>query len=184
MSTLLETLPPARPAELHAISIAKSIVGKNVLATTIGRGQAAITLAETRPEAKVSLWFHDKYQQQLLVKALQEIPTQLSLYCQSDPPPSSSGGQYDLAILPVFKSGEAEFTRDVLQSALQSLAIGGHLVSAIDNPNDKWLRSQLTITGETVRVRPDSADKPTTVCYILQKTRPSKKVRDLSLIHI
>ena len=88
MSTLLETLPPARPAELHAISIAKSIVGKNVLATTIGRGQAAITLAETRPEAKVSLWFHDKYQQQLLVKALQEIPTQLSLYCESDPPPS------------------------------------------------------------------------------------------------
>ncbi|MBT6056108.1 MAG: methyltransferase [Planctomycetaceae bacterium] len=180
MSTLLETLPPARPAELHAISIAKNIAGEHVLATTVGRGQAAITLAETRPEAKVSLWFHDQYQQQLLVKALQELPTQLSLYCEPDPPPSSSGGQYDLAILPVFKSGEAEFTRDVLQSAFQSLSIGGHLVAAIDNPNDKWLRSQLADTGETVRVRPDSAEKPTTVCYILRKTRPSKKVRDFT----
>ena len=180
MATLLDSLPPARPAELHATSIAKTISGKHVLATTIGRGQAAITIAETQPEVNVSLWFHDQYQQQLLVRALQELPTQLSLYCEADPPPSSHGGQYDLAILPFFKSGEAEFTRDVLQSAFQSLAIGGHLVSAIDNPNDKWLRSQLAATGETVRVRSDSSEKPTTVCYILQKTRPSKKVRDFT----
>ena len=38
MATLLESLPPARPAELHATSIAKTISGKHVLATTIGRG--------------------------------------------------------------------------------------------------------------------------------------------------
>ena len=61
MSTLLEKLPPARPAELHAAMIARDIPGNRILATTTGRGQAAITLAETRPDAQVSLWFHDKY---------------------------------------------------------------------------------------------------------------------------
>ena len=64
MSTLLEKLPPARPAELHAAMIARDIPGNRILATTTGRGQAAITLAETRPDAQVSLWFHDQYQQQ------------------------------------------------------------------------------------------------------------------------
>ena len=72
--TLLEKLPPPRPAELHAVMIAKEVSGDHILATTVGRGQAAITLAETRPDAEVSLWFHDQYQQQLLVRAGTRIP--------------------------------------------------------------------------------------------------------------
>ncbi len=178
MPTLLEKLPPARPAELHAATIAKEVTGNHILATTAGRGQAAITLAETRPDAEVNLWFHDQYQQQLLVSAIQDFPAQLGLYCEADAPVSAHKGQYDLAVIPVFKSGEAEFTRDVLQSAFQALDIGGQLVAAIDNPQDKWLRSHLAATGETVRVRRDISEKPTTVCYIVRKTQPLKKVRD------
>jgi len=34
---------------------------------------------------------------------------------------SPHGGQYDLAVIPVSKSGDAEFTRDVLQAAFQAL---------------------------------------------------------------
>ena len=176
--TLLEKLPPARPAELHAAMIAKDVHGDHILATTVGRGQAAITLAETRPDAEVSLWFHDQYQQQLVVSAVQKFPARLGLYCEADAPSSPRGGQYDLAIVPVSKSGDAEFTRDVLQTAFQALEVGGHLVAAVDNPQDKWLRSHLAATGETVRVRPEASEKPMTVCYIVQKTRPSKKVRD------
>ena len=176
--TLLEKLPPPRPAELHAVMIAKEVSGDHILATTVGRGQAAITLAETRPDAEVSLWFHDQYQQQLLVRAVQEFPARLCLYCEADAPARPHGGQYDLAVVPVSKSGDAEFTRDVLQSTFQALDVGGHLVAAIDNPQDKWLRSHLAATGETVRVRPEKSKKPITVGYIVKKTRPLKKVRD------
>ena len=178
MPTLLEKLPPARPAELHAATIAQEVSGNHILATTVGRGQAAITLAETRPDAEVNLWFHDQYQQQLLVSAVQDFPAQLGLYCEADAPAITHEGQYDLAVIPVFKSGEAEFTRDVLQAAFQALGVGGQLVAAIDNPQDKWLRSHLAATGETVRVRPDTSEKPKTVCYIVRKTQPLKKVRN------
>ena len=121
MPTLLEKLPPARPAELHAATIAQELSGNYILATTVGRGQAAITLAETRPDAVVNLWFHDQYQQRLLISAVQDFPAQLSLYCEADTPVRAHEGQYDLAVIPVFKSGEAEFTRDVLQAAFQAL---------------------------------------------------------------
>ena len=177
---MLETLPPARPAEAHAAAVAAHLPGERILCTTLGRGQAAVGLAEARPDAEVNLWFLDRYQQQLLQSALPHLPEALSLHCVADPPPGRSNAGFDLAVVAVFKSGEAELTRDILQSALDSLAVGGHLVTAIDNPRDRWLREQLAATGETVRVRPDEAAKPTTVCYIVQKTRPLKKVRDFS----
>ena len=179
MPTLLEKLPPARPAELHAATIAQEVSGNHILATTVGRGQAAITLAEARPDAEVNLWFHDQYQQQLLVSAVQDFPAQLGLYCEADAPAITHEGQYDLAVIPVFKSGEAEFTRDVLQAAFQALGVGGQLVAAIDNPQDKWLRSHLAATGETVRVRPDTSEKPKTVCYIVRKNATVKKSQKL-----
>lgn len=180
MTNLLETLPPARPAEAHAARVAADLPDERVLCTTLGRGQAALTLAEARPEAEVNLWFLDRYQQRLLETAVPELPGTLALHCLADPPPSRDESGYQLAVIPVFKSGEAELTRDILQAALQHLAIGGHLVAAIDNPRDRWLREQLAATGETVRVRPDEAAKPATVCYIVQKTRPLKKLRDFS----
>lgn len=178
MMSITEALPPARPAEAHAARVAVEVPGDQVLCTTLGRGQAAMTLAETRPTATVQIWFLDRYQQQLLEAAVPERPPSLTLSCLADPPAPEGGNGYDLAVLPVFKSGEAELTRDILQAALHQLAIGGHLVVAIDNPRDRWLREQLAATGETVRVRPDDAAKPATVCYVVQKTRPLKKRRD------
>jgi 16S rRNA (guanine1207-N2)-methyltransferase len=93
-------------------------------------------------------------------------------------------GPYDLAVVPLAKDGEAELSRDILQAALVNLAIGGHLVAAIDNPRDNWLREQLAETGETVRVRPvEGADrkvKSGTIAYVVQKTREPAKIRDFS----
>jgi len=180
MTSILGTLPSARPAEDHAARVAADIPGGGMLCTTLGRGQAAISLAEARPDAEVNLWFLDRYQQQLLAAAVPDLPRSLSLHCLADPPPAAASRPYELAVIPVFKSGEAELTRDLLQAALEQLVIGGHLVAAIDNPRDRWLREQLAATGETVRVRADEAAKPATVCYIVQKTRPLKKLRDFS----
>lgn len=178
MQSILEALPPARPAEAHATRIASDLPGERLLCTTLGRGQAAVSLTESRPEAEVSLWFLDRYQEQLLENELKKHSVTLRQICSADPPTTDEGHAFDLAVVPVFKSGEAELTRDILQSVFQRLAINGHLVAAIANPRDRWLREQLAATGERVRVRSDESKKPETICYIVQKTRPLKKVRD------
>jgi len=89
-------------------------------------------------------------------------------------------GPFDLAVVPVDAGGEAELTRDILQMALDRLRIGGSLVAAVDNPRDTWLRGQLAATGEKVRVRPAEGGDPRSICYLVEKTRPCRKIRDFS----
>ena len=170
-----EPLPP-RPAEAHALEIARTLPGERVLCTTVGRGQAAVALATERPSATVTAWFLDLYRHDLAVAAWAAQPPGLTAACVADMPP----GPYDLAVVPLSKEGEGELARDILQAALVNLASGGHLVTAIDNPRDKWLREQLAETGEAVRVRPAADPKAETVAYIVQKTRAPAKLRDFS----
>ena len=161
-----------RASESHALEIAQDICGSNIIATTSGRAQAGVELAQQRPEAKVTVWFTDLFQHDSAVNAhaLSEQKAQKIFVCAADMPP----GPYDLAIIPLSKSGEAEFTRDIVQSAFSNLAIGGTLVTAIDNPTDTWLREQLAATGETVSVRPSVK----TVGYVIRKTRELQRIRD------
>jgi 16S rRNA G1207 methylase RsmC len=170
-----EPLPP-RPAEAHALEIARGLPGERIICTTVGRAQAAVSLAAERPSARVTTWFLDLYRHDLAVAAWADPPAGLAAACAADMPP----GPYDLAVLPLSKDGEAELSREMIQTALQQLAIGGHFVTAIDNAKDKWLHEQLTETGETVRVRPAAGPKPETIAYIVQKTREPQKVRDFS----
>jgi 16S rRNA (guanine1207-N2)-methyltransferase len=167
---------PARPAEAHALEVAQALPGARIVCTTVGRGQAAAGLALARPEARVAAWFLDLYQRDLAVAAWGARPAGLEPVCAADMPP----GPYDLAVVPLAKDGEAELSRDILQAALLNLAIGGRLVTAIDNPRDTWLHEQLAATGETVRVRPAPGPKPQTVCYIVEKTREPARVRDFT----
>jgi len=171
---------PARPAEAHALDVARTLLastehataGLRVICTTAGRGQAAFELAATLPAADVTVWFLDLFPKTAAVASWESPPTGLQAVCAADMP----AGSYDLAVVPLSKNGEAELTRDILQAAFQNLAIGGRLVAAIDNPRDNWLREQLAETGETVRVRPATD----TVAYIVEKTRELTKVRDFS----
>ena len=173
---------PARPAEAHALEIARALLvadgdaagGIKVICTTAGRGQAAFDLAMAYPAAEVTVWFLDLFPQAAAVAAWESPPPGLHAVCAADMPP----GPYDLAVVPLSKNGEAELSRDILQSAFLQLAIGGRLVAAIDNPHDNWLREQLAETGETVRVRPAAAGD--TVAYIVEKTREPTKIRDFS----
>ena len=173
---------PARPAEAHALAIARTLPGSRIVCTTTGRAQAAHSLATERPDASVIAWFLDLHPCDAARASWSPPPPNLRATCVADMPP----GPYDLAVVPLSKDGETELTRDILQQALVNLAIGGRLVAAIDNPHDKWLREQLAETGETVRVRPEAdADsrkgpKPRTIAYIVEKTREPAKVRDFS----
>ncbi|MFM8890009.1 MAG: class I SAM-dependent methyltransferase [Planctomycetia bacterium] len=171
---------PLRPAEAHALDVARNLPGSRIVCTTVGRGQAARTLAHERPDAAVACWFLDLFQHDLATESWAALPRGLQGVCVADMP----AGPFDLAVVPLAKDGEAELSRDILQSALVNLAIGGHLVTAIDNPRDNWLREQLAETGEKVRVRPAEVSgpkaKPGTVAYVVEKTREPAKVRDFS----
>lgn len=174
MSHIPHTLP-ARPAEAHAIEVATTLAGTRIVCTSIGRGQAAHALAASRPDAKVTAWFLDLHHCHAAQATWEPLPENLTAACTADMPP----GPYDLAVVPLVKSGEAELSRDILQQAIQNLAIGGHLVATVDNARDKWLREQLAATGETVRVRP-AAKSTDTIAYIVEKTRELVKLRDFS----
>jgi 16S rRNA G1207 methylase RsmC len=167
---------PARPAEAHALAVTAALPGSRIVCTTIGRGQAAETLARTRPEAAVSCWFLDRYQRDAATACWGPAPPEnLAAPCAADMP----AGPYDLAVVPLSKGGETELSRDILQQALLGLAMGGRLVAAVDNAHDTWLHGQLAATGETVRVRPNEAGHDT-IAYVIEKTRPPAKVRDFS----
>jgi 16S rRNA G1207 methylase RsmC len=168
---------PARPAEAHALAVAAELPGSRIVCTTLGRGQAAETLARGRPEAAVAAWFLDLHQHNTALAAWGAPPANLATHCTADMP----AGPFDLAVVPISKGGEAELTREILQQALCQLAIGGRLVTAVDNPRDTWLREQLAATGERVRVRPaEGPGRPATVAYVVEKTREPAKVRDFS----
>lgn len=165
---------PARPAEAHALEIAAGLPGHRIVCTSVGRGQAAAALASGRSEAAVTAWFLDLHHADAARASWLPAPTNLAACCTADMP----RGPYDLAVVPLAKSGEAELSRDILQQAIQQLAIGGRLVATVDNARDKWLREQLAATGETVRVRPASGGD--VIGYIVEKTREPAKVRDFS----
>jgi 16S rRNA G1207 methylase RsmC len=171
---------PARPAEAHALEVARAELpatgGMRIVCTTTGRAQAAHALATEHPAAAVTAWFLDLHPSAAATASWAPAPSNLLAACLPDMPP----GPYDLAIVPLAKDGEAELTRELLQQAFAQLVIGGRLVTAIDNPRDKWLHGQLAETGETVRVRPAEGPKPQTIAYVVEKTRPLAKVRDFS----
>lgn len=175
MTVSNQQLPP-RPSEVHAAAIAHELPGVNVVCTTVGRAQAAFEIASDRPQAVVTCCFFDLYQHDLAFAGWERKPENLRARCVSDLPE----GLCDLAVVPLLKSGEAEFTRELLQQAFMQLGVGGVLVTAIDNPRDTWLREQLVSLGEKVRVRPDTGSKPATVGYVVEKTHELKKVRDFS----
>jgi len=177
-------LPP-RPAEAHALAVAREELaglsdrnpsGLRIVTTTLGRAQVAATLAAEQPAAEIVCWFLDRYRLERAAEAVAGMAAAPSLVCSPDLP----AGPWDLAVVPLSKDGEAELSREILQSALVNLRVGGRLVTAIDNPRDSWLRDQLADTGERVCVRPSAAAKPETVAYVVEKTREPLKIRDFS----
>jgi 16S rRNA G1207 methylase RsmC len=162
--------PQIRPVEAHAFDAAASIPADRIVATTLGRAQGAAELAAAHPAASVCCWFLDEYQQQRAASHDEQQPANLALVCQADLP----AGPFQLAVLPISKQGEAELTRDILQSACQQLALGGTLVAAVDNPHDRWLREQLAELFAKVTVR----SLPDATVYIARKTAEPRKLRD------
>ncbi len=165
-----------RPQEQRLIDvipelIAPELPAARLLCNSAGRGQLAAALA-ARPQCGVTCCFLDLYQREQSQLAIGRLPGNLQLVCEADPP----AGPFDAALLAVGKQGDAELTRDLLQSFHERLAIGGRLAAAIDNPRDQWLHEQLRgLLGKVTR-RPERD----AVVYLATKTRPLKKLKDFA----
>jgi 16S rRNA G1207 methylase RsmC len=127
-------------------------------------------LASSRPAAQVVCWFLDEVRRRLAVEYGQPRPANLQLICEPDFPP----GAIDLALLSCPKNGEAELTRELLQTAVQRLRIGGTLIASVDFSRDSWLGGQMDALLAKVSVR--RFDDATV--YLAKKTQELKKIRD------
>jgi 16S rRNA (guanine1207-N2)-methyltransferase len=159
---------PPRVAEARAVEAALDAPGERILATTLGRAQAALALAAARRAARVTCWFLDDYQRCLAADHV--AAANLELVTSADAPPAP----VDLAVVPLVKRGEAELARDLLQSACQRLALGGRLVTAVDNPADHWVREQLGAWFANVRVVSFGDAR----AYVARKTIEPRKWKD------
>lgn len=178
---------PIRPAEQRLLEIGQGLPGNRIVCTSVGRGQAAESLAAQRPEASVTCWFLDGFRAGL-AQAQFDANTRAKIVCSSDWPGTDgpcredilerevSEAACELALIPLPLRGEAELTRDMMQAAYANLVMGGHLVVAVDNPKDTWVHDQMKTFDKSVKVRPfDDAN-----VYFVQKQKPIKRVRDFT----
>jgi 16S rRNA (guanine1207-N2)-methyltransferase len=161
--------PPIRIAEALALEVAWSIGGERILCTMLGRAQAAYELAASRSTARVACWFLDDYQRRVAQSEC-GLLANLTLFLGADAPMDA----IDFAVVPLATGGEAELARDLIQSAWQRLATGGTLVTAVDNPHDRWVREQLRAWFDKVRVAPHED----AVAYVARKDAAPRKVKD------
>jgi 16S rRNA (guanine1207-N2)-methyltransferase len=158
-----------RVSERVALEAARPVRGERVLCTTLGRGQAGAELAAERPEARVACWFPDAHQHRLAVATIGPR-SNLELPLSADAPAEA----VELAVVPLSKSGEAELSRDLLQTAWQRLEVGGALVTAVDNPADRWVREQVGAWFERVHV----SHHDDAVAYVARKTAAPRKAKN------
>lgn len=177
-TTSLEARPAEKLALQWAVEIAASKPLSRALCTTMGRAQAARAIAQASRQTHVDGWFLDHYLWSLANDTSAHVAPDethrdalenLHLVCQSDAPQQS----YGLAVVPCSMHGEAELTRDLLQSAFMRLEIGGTLISAVDNPKDHWLQEQMEALGEKPQIR----KHPEGRVYSIEKKRSLKKLK-------
>ncbi len=161
----------ARSSEQRLLEIAQTLPGQSILSMSLGRAQAAESLAVSRPDAKVHCWFIDSHHAALATEHAQSL-NNLTISCMEEWPDQVA----DLAMLPLHVTGESELSRDLLQTAYQRLQTGGMLIASVDNPKDRWLHDQMKTFDKSVKVRTFED----AVVYFVIKEHPLKRTRDFS----
>jgi 16S rRNA (guanine1207-N2)-methyltransferase len=184
--------PAPRVQEQLLIDCLPQIAGERILCTTAGLGQFAAAAATTFDHGEVHCLFLDLYRAQACARRLglkvqlepqlaaangaaaltESTRSNLTLHCATDFPEIEA----DCAALPLSAGGEAELTRDLLQSAHDRLRIGGALFVSTDNPRDTWLEQQLRKLPGKVNRRAAAEG----VLYVLHKTAPLRKHKNFA----
>lgn len=156
-----------RPSEKLLIELLPEYPAERVLCTSLGRAQFARRYAERFSDSQVMCLFLDIYLAHRAETASDSPSANLNILCAADPPE----GEFDLAAMPCTQGGEAELTRDLMQSAHERLKIGGQLMVSIDSPKDTWLNEEMHKLFEKVTRRAGRGG----VIYIGTKREPIKK---------
>lgn len=166
----VERLSP-KVEEQRLLEIATQIPGSRIGCVSTGRAQAAEQFAIERPEASVTAWYLDSYLAALATAHSTALPN-LNITCDADWPCT----EIDLAAIALSSHGEAELTRDVIQSVYHALTIGGSMVVSVDNSRDRWLHDLLKTYEKSVKVRPFED----AMVYVIQKSNALKKIKNFS----
>lgn len=180
------------PADQLLIDDLPTIDEQRILCTTLGRGQFAAEASRRNPGARIVLHVFDAYladeSRRFLADkaadALEQgrageeeqgppslpIVENLEVVCAADFPET----EFDLVALTVDPRGEAELTRELLQTAHERLRIGGRLLSATSNDEDQWLHDELRKLFPKVTRCPTEKKG---VLYRAVKTAPLKKLK-------
>src|SRR4051812_39846389 len=143
-----------------------------ILCTSAGLAQLAASAAEALPHATVICTYIDLYRAGLATEHWKDSISNLQIDCAADLPDVAA----DVVALPFFANGEAELTRDLLQSGHQRLRLGGKLYASTNNRKDKWLWEQLQKLFKKV----DRHDSRPGTLYTATKTEPLKKLKNFS----
>jgi 16S rRNA (guanine1207-N2)-methyltransferase len=162
-------LPPLPSEQLlidHLASSTRSSLASAIVMSP-GRGQSANALAAAFPNSKVTSWFVDLHRAE---RAREVTSEDVHVICQPDLPDTT----WELALLPVLKTGEAEMNRDLIHQSWQRLTIGGELIAAVNSPKDTWLLNQLQALGPKVRCH----DHATGRVYVVRKSSETFKPKN------
>lgn len=163
---------PSYPQEALLLDRVAEMWGDRIVCTSVGLAQFAGAVAESMPDASVSCLYLDQYRANLALDYWQEPPANLHILCGSDLPQ----GDADIVAFPFSATGEAELTRDLIQSGHLHLRFGGQMYASTDNREDTWLRDQLGRLFRKIERRQSSQG----VLYIATKTEPLKRVRNFA----
>ncbi len=161
---------PPYPSEALLLKVVGEVAGETIVCTSPGLAQFAAAVAEQLPKARVYGFYLDQYRAQLAANHWQNKWPNLRIVCAAD----ICETEVDLVAFPFSVSGDAELTRDFIQSGYQALKMGGRFFASIDNHKDLWLGEQLQRLFRYVERR----DFPTGVVYVGNKAGPLRKIKN------
>jgi 16S rRNA (guanine1207-N2)-methyltransferase len=160
------------PQESLLIDAVSEMSARRILCTSPGLAQFAARAASSLPDAIVHCTYLDLYRAKLASEYWREGPANLRIECDSD----LATGEADFVAMPLSASGDAELTRDFLQSGHERLVLGGKMYVATNNPDDTWLNDELRKNFRKLERRPAS----TGVLYAATRTEPLKKHKNFA----
>jgi 16S rRNA (guanine1207-N2)-methyltransferase len=158
------------PQEVLFIEALTEMSGDRILCTSAGLAQFAAEAAQSLESATVSCLYLDQYRANLARDYCRGLSVKFQIICESDLP----DGEADIVALPFSANGEAELSRDLIQSGHLRLRVNGKIYTSTENRKDTWLRDQLGRMFRKVERRPSSKG----VLYIATKTEPLKRIRN------
>jgi 16S rRNA (guanine1207-N2)-methyltransferase len=165
----------AYPQEALLIDFLREMSGERLLCTSLGLGQFAGSAAAGLLGAKVVCTYLDLYRARLAEKYWHESSpggagSNLRIECAAD----LAAGEYDIVAFPFSAGGEAELTRDLVQTGLERLKLGGRMYASTQNRDDSWLGEVLSHVFRKIERRL----LPAGVLYVGTKTEPLKKLKN------